>query len=415
MLNSVSIVKCESYDLTAVEIAIREALSYYEGINYFIKPGDKVCLKPNLLSDSKPESAIITHPVIVEVVTKMVYEAGGVPIIVDSPGAGIPHTANALKKVYQTAGYDRIAEKYQNILNFDTTWSFISNPSAKLVKRLEVINPVLECNKIINLPKFKSHTFTVFSGAVKNMFGVVPGFIKPGYHARLQDVTYFSELLLDLISLIKPTLNIMDAVEGIEGDGPGALGKIRKIGYILVSNDALALDATMAKIACTAIDSIPLLTAARQRGIMQYSDYEIKINQGEIKDYMISDFELPKTYDPKGFGFKPYMQKLITPLVKNIFSLKPVIKKSKCQGCENCVNACPTKVIKIVNQKAKINYSDCIRCYCCVEACPEAAIEPELPFYTRILYHTGVIGLFQKNVWKNPKLYLNKKSASKIN
>jgi uncharacterized protein (DUF362 family)/Pyruvate/2-oxoacid:ferredoxin oxidoreductase delta subunit len=403
MSGSVSIIRCDSYNLTSVEAAIREALSYYGGINAFIKPNDKVCLKPNLLSNSKPESAIITHPVIVEIVTKIVCEAGGVPIIVDSPGAGIPHTTKALEKVYQTAGYDRIAEKYQNILNFDTTWSFIPNPSAKLIKRLEVINPVLDCNKIINLPKFKTHTFTVFSGAVKNMFGIVPGFVKPGYHARLQDVSYFSELLLDLISLIKPTLNIMDAVQGIEGDGPGALGKIRQIGYILASNDAIALDTVMTKIAGADIDSIPLLTAARQRGIIQNSDHEIKLHQGKIEEFIISDFELPKTYDPKGFGFKPYFQKLITPLVKNIFSLKPVIKKFKCQGCKNCVDACPTKVIKIVNQKAKINYSDCIRCYCCIEACPEAAIEPELPFYTRILYHTGVIGLFQKTRLEKPK------------
>lgn len=396
MSGSVSIVRCESYDLTAVEIAIRESLSYIGGINTFIKPDDKVCLKPNLLSDSKPESAIITHPTIVEIVAKMVYEAGGIPIIIDSPGAGIPYTTKALKKVYQATGYDNIGEKYQNTLNFDTTWSLISNPQAKLIKRLEVINPVLACNKIINLPKFKTHTFTVFSGAVKNMFGIVPGFVKPSYHARLQDVFYFSELLLDLISLIKPTLNIMDAVQGIEGDGPGALGKIRQIGFILACEDALILDAVMAKISGANIDSIPLFKAAKQRGLIQNSDYEIKLSQGKIEEFIISGFELPKTYDPKGFGFKPYMQKLITPLVKNIFSLKPVIKKSKCQGCENCVNACPTKVIKIVNQKAKINYSDCIRCYCCVEACPEAAIEPELPFYTRILYHTGVIGLFQK-------------------
>ena len=403
MSKSVSIVKCENYNLNTVESAIQQALSYLGGMKAFIQPGDKVCLKPNLLSDSKPETAIVTHPAVVEVVARMVQSAGGIPIIADSPGAGIPHTANALKKVYKVAGYDKIVLNLDEILNFDTAWTLVSNPQAKLIKRLEVINPVLNCSKIINLPKFKTHTFTIFSGAVKNMFGIVPGFVKPGYHARLRDVEQFSELLIDLLTLIRPTLNIMDAVTGIEGDGPGALGKIRQIGYIIASTDALALDTIMAKIVRADVRTIPLLIAASKRGLLQNPDDDIQLFGGKLEEFILSDFTLPKTYDPQGFGLKPFLQKMITPLVKNVFSLKPIVNKSKCQGCENCVKSCPTQVVKIINQKAKIKYSNCIRCYCCIEACPEAAIAPELPFYTKLLYRTGIIGLFQKARLENPK------------
>ena len=394
--DAISIVRCKDYDVTAVTTSIQKALSYFGGIEAFIKPCDRVLLKPNLLSDSKPETAIVTHPAIVDAVVKMVRAAGGIPIIADSPGAGIAYTPNALKKVYKVAGYDKIAPNDDSLLNFDTTWSLVANPQAKLVKRLEVISPALNCTKIINLPKFKTHTFTIFSGAIKNMFGVVPGFVKPGYHARLQDVDHFSEMLLDVITRIKPTLNIMDAITGIEGDGPGALGMIRKIGLILVCPDAIFLDAAAVKIAGFDVETIPFLTAAKKRGLLTYPTETIRIFGGELNDFRIPDFQKPKTYDPKGFGFRPSVQKLITPIVKNIFSLKPAVLKSKCIGCANCARGCPMKVIKIINQKAKINHSDCIRCYCCIEGCPSAAIEAKLPRYTRFLYHTGVMGLFQK-------------------
>jgi len=401
MSNAISIVRCESYDLTSVETSIRKALSYLGGIEAFVKPGDSVLLKPNLLLGSRPETAIVTHPAIVEVIVKMVKDAGGNPIIADSPGTGIPYTANALKKVYRAAGYDKISRNNEGLLNFDTTWFFVSNPKAELVKRLEVISPALTCQKIINLPKFKTHTFTIFSGAVKNMFGIVPGFVKPGYHARLRDVDHFSEMLLDVITLIKPTLNIMDAITGIEGNGPGALGNVRKIGLIIASTDAIFLDAAAGKIAGFDLETIPFLTAAKKRGLLAYTTEEIKVFGGELEEFRIPDFQKPKTYDPKGFGFRPSIQKLITPVVKNIFSLKPVVAKSKCTGCENCARGCPMKVIKIINQKAKINHAGCIRCYCCIEGCPFAAIETKLPWYTRFLYHTGVIGLFQKARLKN--------------
>ncbi|MDH5186416.1 MAG: DUF362 domain-containing protein [candidate division WOR-3 bacterium] len=402
MPGSVSVVRCENYNLSRVDAAIRKALSYFGGIQAFIKPGDRVCLKPNLLSDSRPESAIVTHPIIVEAVAKMVIEAKGQPIIVDSPGAGIPYTVDALKKVYQAAGYDKILPDVSNILNLDTTWSLVPNPQARLVKKLEVINPVLNCTKIINLPKFKTHTFTIFSGAVKNMFGIVPGFVKPSYHARLNDVLHFSEMLLDLITLIKPTINIMDGVIGIEGDGPGALGMIRNIGLIILSTDAILLDAVSVKLAEMDTQTIPFLTAAKKRGLWQDTEEETKLCEGKLEEFKLTNFQMPKTYDPKGFGLRPVYQKLISPLVKSTFSLKPVIRRAKCSGCGACAQGCPMRAIKIINRKARIKYSACIRCYCCVESCPEAAIEPKLPWQTRLLYHTGVMGLFQSARLKKP-------------
>jgi uncharacterized protein (DUF362 family)/ferredoxin len=396
MSGSVSIARCKNYDLATVESAIRQALSYFGSIEAFIKPGEQVCLKPNLLSDSKPNQAIVTHPVIVEAVMKMVIDAGGNPIIADSPGAGIPYTANALKRVYKTAGYDKISLNCNDILNLDTTWSLVPNPQAKLVKKLEVISPVLNCTKIINLPKFKTHTFTIFSGAVKNMFGIVPGFIKPGYHARLHDVTNFSEMLLDVITLIKPTINIMDAVIGIEGDGPGALGKVRKIGLIIASTDAILLDVVAGKIAGLNSETIPFLTVAKKRGLLRDNIEEINLYGGNLEEFKIADFQLPQTYDPKGFGVRPFIQKLIAPLMKKTFSYKPIIQNSKCTGCETCIRGCPMNAIKIVNIKAVIKESLCIRCYCCIESCPEAAIILKFSWYGRLLSHTGLTGLFRE-------------------
>lgn len=395
MVNGVSIVRCENYDFTTVQTALQKVLAPFGGIQAFIKPGDKVLVKPNLLSDSAPETAIVTHPTIVGVIVKMVKVVGGYPIIADSPGAGIPYTVKALKMVYQAAGYDKIIQKDKAILNFDTSWSFVANPKAKLIKRLEVINPALHCQKIINLPKFKTHTFTIFSGAVKNMFGIVPGLVKPSYHARLRDLTDFSEMLLDLIALIKPTLNIMDGVIGLEGDGPGALGKIRKINLILASSDAILLDVVASRIAGIDIAKVPFLAIAIKSGLVSPLNKEIKIFGGKLETFKIPDFQMPKTYDPKGFNLRPTIQKLIAPFVKNVFSLKPVVRESRCIGCANCVDSCPSKAIKVIKEKAKINHHKCIRCYCCIESCRAFAVDTEIPWSTRLLSRTGVIGSFQ--------------------
>lgn len=394
MFNSVSIVRCENYDLKTVEMAIQKAISYFGGISVFVNPSDKVLLKPNLLSASPPESAIVTHPVIVEVLRKIVKETGGSVIVADSPGAGIPYTANALQKVYKITGYDKLKQTDTNLLNLDTAWSLIANPKGRLVKYFEVIKPVMNCSKIINLPKFKTHTFTIFSGAVKNMFGIVPGFVKPGYHARLHNVNQFSEMLLDLLILIKPTLNVMDAVIGLEGDGPGALGKVCKINLIMVSPNPILLDVVACQIAGIDIEAVPFLVIAKKQGLIPN---EIEILGGKLEEFKISEFQKPKTYDSKGFGIKPSIQKLISPIVKDLFSLRPLVLKSKCQGCVNCISSCPTKAIKIINKKVKINYKDCIRCYCCIESCPEAAIILKLPFYATLVHRTGIAGLFQKS------------------
>uniref|UniRef100_A0A7C6EBW3 DUF362 domain-containing protein n=1 Tax=candidate division WOR-3 bacterium TaxID=2052148 RepID=A0A7C6EBW3_UNCW3 len=395
MIDSVSIVRCEDYDFSSVAGAIQKAISFFGGIEAFINLGDKVLLKPNLLSASPPDSAIVTHPTIVEVLGKMVRRAGGSVIIADSPGAGIPYTVNALQKVYKTTGYDKLAQDNTFLLNFDTTWSLIANPRGKLIKYLEVINPVINCSKIINLPKFKTHTFTIFSGAVKNMFGIVPGFVKPSYHARLQNVSQFSEMLLDLLVLIKPILNVMDAVIGLEGDGPGALGKVRKINLIMVSPNPILLDVVACQIAGIDIEAVPFLVAAKKQGLIPN---EIEILGGNLEEFKLTNFQKPKTYDPKGFGLKPTIQKLIAPIVKNLFSLKPIVLKSKCRACANCVKSCPTKAIKIVNKKAKINYRECIRCYCCIESCPEAAVISKLSPYAKFVQRRGVSGFFKTDI-----------------
>ncbi len=393
MLGLVSIVRCEDYN--SVESAIHKALAYFGGIETFVKPNDLVLLKPNLLTASPPETAIVTNPAIVAAVAKMVVAAGGQPIIADSPGAGIPYTTNALKRVYQVTGYDKINEK--NILNFDTGWSFVANPQGQLIKRLEVINPVINCSKIINLPKFKTHTFTIFSGAIKNMFGIVPGFVKPSYHARLRDVYNFSEMLIDILTRFKPTLNIMDGIIGLEGDGPGASGTVRKLNLILASPDAIALDTVCCEIVGIPIETVPTLWVALRRKLLSSVTPTFKIFGGDLVNFKIPDFQKPKTYDPRGFGLRPALQKLITPVMKNLFSLKPIVLKSKCQGCGDCVRSCPTKAIKIKNQLATINYSNCIRCYCCVEACPQAAITTDFSLSSKLLSQTGLIGLFQKH------------------
>jgi uncharacterized protein (DUF362 family) len=246
-MGEVSIVKCEDYNYEKVKNAVRSSFNNLGGIHTFITPSDKVLLKVNLLIRRRPEKAATTHPSIVQAIAELVIEAGGKPIIGDSPGGYHFYKKEILKSVYETCGMIEAAERSGADLNYNTEVVDIPYPEGKVIKNIKTIKPLLKADKVINVPKVKTHMMTVYSGAVKNLFGIIPGSFKAEYHLRFEDTMDFSNLLIDLCLFAKPVLTIMDAVIGMEGYGP-TNGNPKQVGLIIAGTNPYELDIIAANV-----------------------------------------------------------------------------------------------------------------------------------------------------------------------
>ncbi len=375
MGNKVYAVRCQDY--SQVEEKLKELLEPMGGMERFVKSGENILLKPNLLLAAAPKKAVTTHPALVTAVGNMTKSLGASPLVADSPGSGYPHSAKRLNHLYERCGMDK-AEADGNIsLNYDTTWKAVSFPDGKLIKRIEVITPVLETDGMINLCKLKTHTFMGMTGAVKNIFGIIPGLKKPGYHAKLHDTGCFADMLLDLSAYAVPRLSIMDAVLAMEGNGPSG-GEPRQVGLLLAAANPLALDVVAGEIMGLPRDNNPILPAAEKRGLSPTRPEEIELIGMDLRKLRIPDFKLPATFSQgSGLALLPsWITKPIEALCRTGTSLKPRVHKDKCTACGACRDSCPVHVIEIIGGKyALINHKNCIRCYCCHEICQDKAIE----------------------------------------
>jgi len=385
MNNQVYIVRCPDYN--QVDEKMEELVSMMGGMSRFVQPNEKIVLKANLLMPAKPEQAITTHPRVVAAIARMVKKEGASAVIADSPGSGYKYNEKILNTLYRECGMFDAAEASGAELNFDTNYRPVSFLEGKLIKHFDVIAPVIDADAVLNLCKLKTHTLMSFTGAVKNNFGVIPGLTKPGYHAKLRDQDHFADMLLDLAEYVSPRLSIMDAVTGMEGDGPGTSGIPRPVGLLLGSTNPLALDIVAGEIIGLRREHNPLLIAAARRGLAPACLDEIEVLGAEISQVRVSDYRLPATMDGLG-GVLTWWQKPLEPFFKDWLSQSPEIIKKKCIACGICRDSCPVNAIEIIEKEPKLAHIDdkeCIRCYCCHELCPERAIGLHQSLMHRIL------------------------------
>jgi uncharacterized protein (DUF362 family)/Pyruvate/2-oxoacid:ferredoxin oxidoreductase delta subunit len=385
MNNQVYIVRCPDYD--RVDEKMDELVSLMGGMGQFVQPNEKIVLKANLLLPAKPEQAVTTHPGVVASIARMVKKQGASALIADSAGSGYKHNEKILNTLYRKCGMFDAAEASGAELNFDTTFKQVSFLEGKLIKHFDVIAPVIQADGVLNLCKLKTHILMGFTGAVKNNFGVIPGLAKPGYHAKLRDQNNFAEMLLDLAEYVSPRLSIMDAVTGMEGDGPGATGVARHVGLLLGSKNPLALDIVACEIIGLRPEHNPLLQAAAKRGTAPSSLDEIEIEGEDIAKIRISDYRLPVTTETLA-GHLSWWQKPLEPFFKDWLSQTPEVIREKCISCGICRDSCPMSAISIVETKrkyAEIDDKECIRCYCCHELCPESAVSLRQSLIHRML------------------------------
>ncbi len=369
MKEKLSIVRCSSYDEKEVYEAVRKSVGLIGGISSFIGKGDKVLLKINQLYAAHPDKAVTTHPAIVKAVITLVREAGAKPYVGDSPGFG------SFLSFAKVTGIRQAAEEAgAELVELDKPKRY-ENGSGKVFRSFELSARLEEFDKVISLPKLKTHSMAQFTGAVKNLFGCIPGKLKAQMHIRLPDPMDFSEMLLDLYLLIKPNLTIMDGIVSMEGNGPGA-GNPRKISLLIAGTDALSVDCAAVEI--TGLKGVPIIRIAKKWRFPSADKSNISFRGKYPEDVKI------KNFIPAKKSIAARLPRFLYRFTKGLFLSRPVLIKSRCIGCRRCLQSCPRGAISFKRKQPVFDYSRCIRCYCCQELCPEKAIAVKHSFIIEV-------------------------------
>lgn len=337
----VAIVKCKNYNQKEIDKAVKRLL---ELLNFDKSKYKNILIKPNVVGYYKENlNAIITNPSIVKSLLKQFKKS----VVGES---SFTDTENNLRKT----GY----WKLKPIVLEEKKLIKIRDEKAKILKHFYLPQPVKEADLVINVPKLKTHTLTKLTGAIKNLYGCIPGGVKQVYHRNARGEKNFSNLLVDIYQNIKPQLNIMDAVIVMEGEGPSS-GKPKKVGLLLASRNAISLDIVAAKLMGYKAKNIFVINEAVKRKL---GNYNIEII-GDLKEIPNLRFEKPSR-------FKRAIAKAI---LLDMTKEKIVVDENKCVKCGVCTKHCPMKAI-ILSPYPVINEKKCIRCFCCIEVCPHHAL-----------------------------------------
>lgn len=359
MKERVAVIRCESYEQGAVDSAVEDLLNSLGGLSSWVKAGDRVLLKPNLLIGREPDDGVTTHPSVVKALAKLILSIGGIPAIGDSPGG----TVRRVEEVFEITGMKGISEELGiQLVNFDREGCY---PKKLGGRTYYISRPPIDADVLVNLPKLKTHNLTVVTGAVKNCFGVIPGYRKSEYHKLLPRPKDFSNLLLDVYSLCKPDLTIVDGVIGMEGNGPSN-GQLRQMGLLMGGEDAVAVDRVIAELIGCSPARVTTIKEAESRGVGVSSLEEIEV-VGE-EGVKIPDFKLPFR---NPLSYAPSW--LASFLGRSIW-VRPFVRQERCERCGTCVEGCPPGAMTMGDTHPMIDYKSCISCGCCAELCPSGAI-----------------------------------------
>ncbi len=362
MRYTVAIGRAETYHPDVLQPALVRLLAPLGGIASFVKPGERVLLKPNMLAAREPERAVTTHPEILRQVIALVREAGGVPLVGDSPGVG------GIRRVAERSGILAVVEETgAELAPFDET---VTVRGRGLFREFQIARPYLEADRLINLPKLKTHEMMTMTCAVKNLFGAVVGTAKAGWHLKAgADRELFARMLLEIYLLRRPDLTIVDGILAMEGDGPGS-GDPRPCGLLLAGTNAVAVDVIAAELAGIPKKLLWVERAAEKLGIDGWDRGAIDTCGLCFDDARVSPFRLPHISDVQ-FGLPRFLKNRL----RHYLTSRPCGNPDACNLCGICRDACPPGAIGIREGRLRFDYHACIRCFCCRELCPQRALE----------------------------------------
>jgi uncharacterized protein (DUF362 family)/NAD-dependent dihydropyrimidine dehydrogenase PreA subunit len=332
------------------------------GLGQFVKRGERVLIKPNLLSAHEPSRHITTHPEVVTAVTRLLMDHGAKVAIGDSPAL------DSFQKVATKTGMRAISEELGvPLLEF-------SNPRPapehenRVFKRIELASQIFEADKVISIPKLKTHSQMLMTIGVKNNFGAVVRQAKAEWHSTAgTSRDLFATLLLDIYLSVRPTLTILDGIWAMEGNGP-TNGTPVQTNILAAAEDAILLDLFVVKLLGIDLTAFPVFRQARLRGLVVPEDIQTLLQFNRPSYLEGIRFQVPRldsmSVIPKG----------LEAVSRKYLVSKPVIVESLCERCERCLNICPQKAIRRQKGRLIIDYDLCIRCYCCQEICDKDAI-----------------------------------------
>ncbi|WP_158589477.1 DUF362 domain-containing protein [Butyrivibrio sp. CB08] len=380
--DAVALVKCETYEYEEVKRALGESLDLIDALS-FVEPGMKIGIKANLVTGASADKAITTNPVLLRRLCELLVERGATVVIGDSPGGLF--TPSFVQNIYKACGLNELEDIKGVTLNQNFSVKDGTFPEALSIKSFIYTGWLRDVDVIINFSKLKTHAMMGMSCAVKNMFGCIPGATKPEYHMRFPEEKAFANVMVDLNEYFKPVLYVVDAIDGMEGNGPTA-GEKRHIGAVLASKKPYALDMVCAHMIGMGINDVQTLLMASERGLGPKDISEVRILGGySLGDAVVPDFKRATIHQSITFEGGTVFNRIKSVAVKLAYSTKPQVKKDECIGCRKCHETCPAKAITMVRANGaspkgtgsipSIDRSKCIKCFCCQEFCPVGAMK----------------------------------------
>ena len=380
MKSRVVIVECTEYGQEIVSQAVKRGIDLLGGIGQFARKNETLLLKPNLLAGDLPEKSVTTHPAVFRAVANIFGNHGIKMIYGDSPAMG-----STLKAAHKS-GLKTVADELNIPLSDFKNSQKVHYPRALVARHLTLARTVLEADGIINICKMKTHALTGITGAIKNCFGCVPGFLKEEYHLKMKDIHLFCSMLVDIAAFVKPRLHIMDGIMAMEGNGPRS-GNNKKMNVLLFSTDPVALDSVFCQLINLDPLYVPYLKIGQNSGLGICIPENIKIVGDELRRYVRPDFNINRRPIRK-----LTLAQNLPYFINNMIISRPLIDYRLCTNCGSCIRQCPVPE-KAVNwrpgKKEEMpcyDYSRCIRCFCCQEICPEKAISIRTPLLGKILF-----------------------------
>ena len=363
----VVIKECNSYELNQLISKINNGIEILGGWNKYLRPGFKVLLKVNMIGPKSSDSAGVTHCEFVRALVRILKEQGCIVWIGDSSGGAIGGMAPTARS-FKVTGYEKIAlEEGAVTKNFDKEGVVEVKAESNSQEKMYLAKPLFDADVVINVPKFKTHSAAIYTGAVKNVFGCVPGLRKAKYHKMAPSPEDFGQVIVDIHRGAKFHLHIMDGVTAMQGEGPTA-GEVYQANKILISEDPLALDTVAIHMLGMEIADVPILKTAQKRKLGE-SKLENIILKGDYESVpRLEKFKLPKRFRSSKKRNHKFLIKVI-----DFFQARPKVNRNKCRNCNVCVESCPVKAINI--ETKEIDYQKCIECMCCHELCMHKAVD----------------------------------------
>ena len=380
-IKDVAAVECSSYERGLVKESVARAFELLGGAGAVVSPGESVFVKVNGLLPAAPEKAVTTHPEVLRAVVEQLMTVTPQVTIGDSPG-GV-YNKTMLTRVYEKCGFTAVAEETGAGLNTDFSVRQKKVPEAKKMKSFTLCGAMIEADRLVSVSKFKTHLQMNITGAIKNVFGVVPGLTKFNYHSKYNTDDDFADLLVDVVLAARPSFHVIDAVDGMDGNGPRA-GDIKRMGIIAAGRDAFALDELMMALIGIPPSANKPLGAAIKRGLVSGDAGELRVLGDRLEAMRVEGFRLPVKKD-----ITARLPSFLTSAVAARLSIRPRPDPEVCTGCRKCEEICPEGAISVVDGAARVDLSKCIRCYCCHELCEHDAIELERPLLLRLANRIG--------------------------